>query len=151
MEIRKRPMGLLPKWGWYFYWGRGITRVVITAPFIRLTLMPVTQSLGNSYLFLKRVLSHGESSEEVPQFLWLFSQPFLLKEIQSLELNLSPLLTGTPPVSTVCRNSMSPTRARQRLISLSQCTTGATPRTSRTGTPRSFSTMRLGSIPRASC
>ena len=55
MEIRKRPMGLLPKWGLYFYWGRGITRVVITAPFIRLTLMPVTQSSGNSYLFLERV------------------------------------------------------------------------------------------------
>ena len=78
MEIRKHPMGPVPKWGLYFYWGRGITRVVITAPFIRLTLMPVTQSLGNSYLFLKRVLSHGEHPEEVPQFLWLFSQPFLL-------------------------------------------------------------------------
>ena len=48
-------MGPVPKWGLYFYWGRGITRVVITAPFIRrLTLMPVTQSSGNSYLFLER-------------------------------------------------------------------------------------------------
>ena len=93
MEIRKHPTGPVPKWGLYFYWGRGITRVVITAPFIRLTLMPVTQSLGNSYLFPKQVLSHGESSEEVPQFLWLFSQPFLLKEIQSSTLNLLPLLT----------------------------------------------------------
>ena len=27
----------------------------LTAPFIRLTLMPVTQSSGNSYLFLERV------------------------------------------------------------------------------------------------
>ena len=51
VEIRKHPMGPVPKWGLYFYWGRGITRVVITAPFIRLTLMPVTQSSGNSYLF----------------------------------------------------------------------------------------------------
>ena len=55
MEIRKHPTGPVPEWGLYFYWGRGITRVVITAPFIRLTLMPVTQSSGNSYLFLERV------------------------------------------------------------------------------------------------
>ena len=84
---------LYPNGGCISTGGAVLPRVVITAPFIRPTLMPVTQSLGNSYLFLKRVLSHGESSEEVPQFLWLFSQPFHLKEIQSLELNLSPLLT----------------------------------------------------------
>ena len=88
---------------------------------------------------------------KVPHFSWLFSQSFLSEETQSSTLNLSPLLTGTPPVSTECRNRMSPIRASQRLISRSQSTTGATPRTSRTGTPRSFSTVRCGSIPRASC
>ena len=145
------------QWAFYPNGGGISTRGAVTPawfynrPFIRLTLMPVTQSLGNSYLFPKRVLNHGESSEEVPQFLWLFSQPFLLERNQSSTLNLSPLLTGTPPVSTECRNRMSPIRARPRLISLSQCTAGATPRTSRTSTPRSFSTMRRGSIPRASC
>ena len=32
MEIRKHPMGPVPKWGLYFYWGRGITRVVFNRP-----------------------------------------------------------------------------------------------------------------------
>ena len=83
------------QWAFYPNGGGISTRGAVTPawfynrPFIRLTLMPMTQSLGNSYLFPKRVLNHGESSEEVPQFLWLFSQPFLLKEIQSSTLNLS--------------------------------------------------------------
>ena len=32
VEIRKHPMGPVPKWGLYFYWGRGITRVVFNRP-----------------------------------------------------------------------------------------------------------------------
>ena len=32
MEIRKHPMGPVPKWGLYFYWGRGITRVGFNRP-----------------------------------------------------------------------------------------------------------------------
>ena len=78
----KHPMGPVPTWGWYFYWGRGITRVVITAPFIRLTLMPVTQSSGNSYLYLERV------SRVMASLLRKFlsscgcsHNPFFLKEI----------------------------------------------------------------------
>ena len=32
VEIRKHPMGPVPKWGLYFYWGRGITRVGFNRP-----------------------------------------------------------------------------------------------------------------------
>ena len=32
MEIRKHPTGPVPKWGLYFYWGRGITRVGFNRP-----------------------------------------------------------------------------------------------------------------------
>ena len=32
VEICKHPMGPVPKWGLYFYWGRGITRVVFNRP-----------------------------------------------------------------------------------------------------------------------
>ena len=32
VEIRKHPMGPVPKWGLYFYLGRGITRVVFYRP-----------------------------------------------------------------------------------------------------------------------
>ena len=47
--------------------------------------------------FSNGILSHGEPSEEVPQFLWLFSQPFLLERIQSIQLIRSPLLTYIMP------------------------------------------------------
>ena len=32
VEIRKHPMGPVPKWGLYFYWGRGIARVGFNRP-----------------------------------------------------------------------------------------------------------------------
>ena len=41
VEIRKHPMGPVPKWGLYFYWGAVLPAWVLTAPFIRLTLMPL--------------------------------------------------------------------------------------------------------------
>ena len=78
-------------------------------------------------------------TEDDSSLLWLFSQPFLLHRNQSIRLNLPPLLTGTPPVPTECRNTMSPTRAAsQRLTNPSQCTTGATPRSEALFSTRSF-------------
>ena len=61
MEIRKHPTGPVPKWGLYFYWGAVLPAWVLTAPFMRLTLMPVTESSRNSYLFLDSFF-HGEPS-----------------------------------------------------------------------------------------
>ena len=69
MEIRETPRwALYPDGGWYFY-KRGVRlhpRGFITAPFIRLTLMSMTQSLVNTYSCVKRVFHscHGEPSED---------------------------------------------------------------------------------------
>ena len=47
VEIRKHPMGPVPKWGLYFYWGRGITRVVFNRP-----LYPAHVDASDSPTFL---------------------------------------------------------------------------------------------------
>ena len=72
-------MGPVPKWGLYFYWlgARYYPRGFLTAPFIRLTCMPVTQSSGNSYLFLERSF---QSHEDVPRSCGCSHNPFFLEE-----------------------------------------------------------------------
>ena len=67
-NTRNTQMGPVPRWGLVFL-QRGVRlhpRGFITAPFIRLTLMSMTQSLVNTYSCVKRVFHscHGEPSED---------------------------------------------------------------------------------------
>ena len=50
---------LYPNGGCISTWGAVLPAWVLTAPFMRLTLMPVTESSRNSYLFLDSFF-HGE-------------------------------------------------------------------------------------------
>ena len=83
MEIRKHPTGPVPKWGLYFYWGRGITRVVITAPFIRLTLMPVTESSETPTCFRTRLSVAWRVYEEAPHSRGCSHNPFFLRKFKA--------------------------------------------------------------------
>ena len=43
-------MGPVPKWGLYFYWGRGITRVVFNRPLYPAHVDASDSEFGNTYL-----------------------------------------------------------------------------------------------------
>ena len=84
VEIRKHPMGPVPKWGLYFYWGRGITRVGFNRP-----LYPAHVDASDSE-FQKLLLVSGLvlSWRAFPQRIIPLScgcshNPFFLKEIKA--------------------------------------------------------------------
>ena len=76
--LRTYPGTSVPIFIFILGWSRTKPRVTLSA-----------QTMGG----LKEPRWPGKLSEEVPHFSWLFSQPFLSEETQSLQLNHSPLLT----------------------------------------------------------
>ena len=84
MEIRKHPMGPVPKWGLYFYWGRGITRVGFNRPLYPAHVDASDSEFQKLLLVSELVLSWRAFPQRmIPLSCGCSHNPFFLKEIKA--------------------------------------------------------------------
>ena len=84
VEIRKHPTGPVPKWGLYFYWGRGITRVVFNRPLYPAHVDASDSEFQKLLLVSELVLSWRAFPQRmIPLSCGCSHNPFFLKEIKA--------------------------------------------------------------------